>query len=347
MHISISSGPLYHGAYAIGKLIVIRQLLSSNPNMNHEEKSHLIAKIYQNFQSQYLQYTTDTDGGILYWISVCMARLVMAKLVLLSFFPVACSPTVRTLFESAPDSGINTKLLHAAIHVAEFNHAMNAEESCRQWRWLYQTCTHWHSSVYLALAIPKLEWSPVAERAWAALTSPWLVPSKAFNDQRIEIWFPIKKLLRNARRYREAELKRLRADPRAARALEIRRAETPFESHPAPFSTEGLETVFLQRWRRVVGLENEVQTVTSAVLDDPLVLLTYSAQEYSQSETHASGIQGDGGLSEHFDAGTEGLIADLDSLDSLDDMELDTGEDWQAWIESALSAEHADLLGEH
>lgn len=105
--------------------------------------------------------------------------------------------------------------------------------------------------------------------------------------------------------------------------------------------------MFLQRWRRVVGLESEVQTVASAVLDDPLVLLTYSAQEYSRFQTHESGNKGDGGSSEHFDAGTEGLITNLDSLDSLDDMELDTGEDWQAWIESALSAEHADLLEEH
>lgn len=279
-----------------------------------------------------------------------MARLVMAKLVLLSFFPIACSSTANTISQGVPDSSINTKLLHAAIHVAEFNHAMNAEEQCRHWRWIYQTCTHWHSSVYLALAIPKLEWSPIAERAWVALTSPWLVPSKAFNDQRIEIWFPIKKLLKNARGHRDAELKRLRENPIAARALEKKEAETPFESHPAPFSTEGLESVFLQRWRRVVGLGNEVQTVTNAVLDDPLALLTYSGQDYGHFEAQAGGSQGSGGPSEHFDAGTEGLIADLDSLgslDSLDGMELDTGEDWQAWIESALNAEHADLLEEH
>lgn len=313
--------------------------------MTPNEKSHLIDKIYHNFRSQYLQYTSDIDGGISYWVSVCMARLVMAKLVLLSFFPTAHSST--TSANSAPDAAIQGKLFHAAIHVAEFNHAMNAEETCRHWRWMYQTCTHWHSSVYLALTIPKLEWSPTVERAWVALTSPWLVPSKAFNDQRIEVWFPIKKLLRNAQKHRDAELWRLRADPDAARALEIRDAEMPFESHPAPFSTEGLENVILQRWRRVVGLEAGGQTVANAVLEDPLVLLTYSGQGGVDSiglAEHTSSDQGNERLGEATSSELEDMIADLGSLD---DMEMDNGEDWQAWIESALSAEHADIPEQH
>ena len=316
--------------------------------MSLDEKSQLIDKIYQNFQTQYLQYTSDTDGGISYWVSVCMARLVMAKLVLLSSFPTSHSPTFATPSPPIPDPAIQRKLFHAAIHVAEFNHAMNAEETCRHWRWIYQTCTHWHSSVYLALTIPKLEWSPVVERAWVALTSPWLVPSKAFNDQRIEVWFPIKKLLRNAQRHRDAELRRLREDPDAARALEKKDTEIPFESHPAPFSTERLADVILQRWRRVVGLGDEGQTVANAILEDPLVLLTYSGLGYGAGSVehaeHTSNEQGNVRLGEATSSELEDMIADLGSLD---DMEMDQGEDWQAWIESALSAEHTDVFGEH
>lgn len=309
--------------------------------MNIDEKSHLITKIYEEFQSQYLQYTTDTDGGIAYWVSVCMARLVMAKLTLLSFFPVACSTAPTIPSAPTPDDTIQTKLLYAAIHVAEYNHAMNAEESCRHWRWMYQTCTHWHSSVYLALAIPKREWSPIVERAWVALNSPWLIPSKAFNDQRIEIWFPIKKLLRNVQRHREMEIRRLRADPEAARALERQDMEIPFASHTAPFSTSTLVDVFLQRWRRIVGLDHGEKTVHNAVLDDPLVLLTYSGRVDGGNHTAQVG----GGPSSDVlrggaAFGTEDLFANLEPLD---DMELDTGENWQSWIESALSVEHADL----
>jgi hypothetical protein len=319
-----------------------RQLLSSSSNSSLDSKVLSIEEIFNNFQSQYLQHTTDTDGGLTYWVSVCMARLVIAKLTLLSFAPGGRSQAPKS--QAAPTME-DTKTFHAAIHVAEYNHAMNAEETCRHWRWVYQTCTHWHSSVYLALEIPRREWNPTVERAWVALNSPWLIPAKALNDQDTQIWFPIRKLIRNVQRHREAELHRLRANPQAARELEMLYKKTPFTSHPAPFSTTGLEEVFFQRWRRVVGLNNGSQnTLADAALDDPLVFLTYSAHhEIEDHNTRAISGQADEAVREAAVVGAESLFSALGPWSGDTEMEMDLGEDWQAWIDSALNAEHADL----
>lgn len=328
---------------------VHRQLLSSGLDLTFKEKHSLIEEVFQKFQAQYLQYTTDTDGGLTYWVSVCMARLVMAKLTLLSFAPIIWRQAPNFRAEPPMEDMHCTKLFHAAIQVAEYNHAMNAEETCRQWRWVYQTCTHWHASVYLALEIPRREWGPTVERAWVALNSPWLIPPKALKDQDKQIWFPIRKLLRNVQRHREAELDRLRANPQAACEVEMHDEKVPFGSHPAPFPTAGLETVFLQRWRRVVGLDDgSHKTISDAALDDPLRFLTYSAHhELEEQATHAtSGTTYEVNRGAAL-VGTESLFTSLSPWPRDTEMEWDAGEDWQAWIDSVLNSEHSELQQGH
>lgn len=321
---------------------VHRQLLSSGSNLSSEERLTLIEQVYQKFQSQYLQHTTETDGGLSYWVSVCMARLVMAKLTLLSFAPLAGRTAPNSRIEPPMENPQDMKLFHAAIQVAEYNHAMNAEEGCRNWRWVYQTCTHWHASVYLALEIPRREWSPIVERAWVALNSPWLIPPKALKDHSKQIWFPIRKLIRNVQRHREAELHRLRADPQAARDLETLDKKIPFDSHPAPFPTGGLEDVFLQRWRRVMGLDDGLQrTMLDSALNDPLRFLTYSARHEIDCQLNnttswtTSVSSGEPPVA----VGAESLFELLGQWPDAE-MEYNDAEDWQAWIDSALNAEH-------
>lgn len=328
---------------------VHRRLLSSDPNLSMNEKAGLIEEIFKNFQTQYLQYTTDTDGGLAYWVSVCMARLVMAKLTLLSFAPIVRSGSSKSRTTPVTQDTNSMRFFHAAIHVAEYNHAINAEEDCRHWRWVYQTCTHWHSSVYLALEIPRREWTPTVERAWVALNSPWLIPSKALKDQDTQIWFPIRKLVRNVQKHREAELHRLRANPQAARELEMQDQESLSVSHPAPFPTDGLAAVFLQRWRRVVGIDDGSQSSTpTTALDDPLQLLTYSGRYGGRGPTTqmTSKQAGESGF-EPAVIGAESLFSELGPWPGDFEMEMDNGEDWQAWIDSALSAEHADQQQNH
>jgi hypothetical protein len=213
-----------------------------------EDKSYLLSEIYQKYERGYLQYST-RSGNIAYWVSVTIARLVMAKMTLIVFLPV--------LFASPSDQfsdEIRNKLFISAIEVAEYNHALNAEQACRQWRWIYQTYTHWHAIVYLSMDISRREWSPVVERAWIALNSSWLIPSKIPLDKNVHIWIPLRKLMTKAQKHRVAEIKRLKENPQAAAKLDIEDGKIPLPSSSGPFPEGSVAELFREQWRKLVGL---------------------------------------------------------------------------------------------
>ncbi len=132
-----------------------------------------------------------------------------------------------------------------------------------------QTYTHWHAIMYLVLVLSGQQpWSPASERAWVALHSVWLIPPACTQsggngngggsgiDGSARIWAPLRKLMAKARRRREAELQRLRRDPKAAAQLEARDRRTPqpgSTAAPFPSGTEDSAERFRERWRRLVA----------------------------------------------------------------------------------------------
>ncbi|KAJ5297018.1 uncharacterized protein N7443_007911 [Penicillium atrosanguineum] len=217
-----------------------------------EEQSQLLQEIYRTLEQNFLQYSTESN--IIYWVGVTIARLVMAKTTLFIYLPV--------LYESRRDTlsaELRTKLLIAAIEVAEYNHALNAEQACRHWRWVYQTYTHWHAIVYILIEISRRPWSPLVERAWVALHSVWLIPSQSHMGKQARIWFPLRKLMSKAKKHQQIELERLRSDPEAVALLESEYRTMALPSSPivptssgsaaAGFSSAGLA---LERWRQLV-----------------------------------------------------------------------------------------------
>lgn len=213
-----------------------------------EDQSRLLNEIYQKFEEGYCQYATES-GNIAYWVGVTIARLVMAKMTLIIFLPVLFSSPSEHFSDE-----VRTKLLISAIEVAEYNHALNAEQACKQWRWVFQTYTHWHAIVYLLIEISRRPWSPIVERAWVALHSSWLIPSQTPIDKNLRIWVPLRKLMDNARKHRNAELNRLRADQQAAVSLEMAGQNIPIPLSSGPFSRGSSVDVFRERWRQLVAM---------------------------------------------------------------------------------------------
>ena len=213
-----------------------------------EDQSRLLSEIYQKFEEGYCQYTPES-GNIAYWVGVTIARLVMAKMTLIIFLPVLFSSPSEHFSDD-----VRTKLLISAIEVAEYNHALNAEQACKQWRWVFQTYTHWHAIVYLLIEISRRPWSPIVERAWAALHSSWLIPDQTPIDKNLRIWVPLRKLMDKARKHRNAELNRLRADQQAAARLEMADQKIPVPSSSGRFSTGSSVDVFRERWRQLVAM---------------------------------------------------------------------------------------------
>ncbi|KAF3058703.1 hypothetical protein GL218_05335 [Daldinia childiae] len=250
-------------------------LKNGTPQIDVQDR--LLNEYYGRLEKAYLQYSS-AEGNVTYWVVVVIAGLVMAKMSLIVYFPLLFSPQS----EYASDE-MRNRLFIAAIEVAEYNHALNAEQACRQWRWIYQTYTHWYAVVYLLIEVTRRPWSPLVERAWVALHSNWLIPTRSNTDKNLRFWFPLRKLMAKARRHREAEIERLRSDPQAARQLETedRGATQPSSSGPFP-GPDSAET-FRERWRQLVtvsqSLGDYTQTVaqlTRGVLVPPSI--TYSAE---------------------------------------------------------------------
>ncbi|KAE8449463.1 hypothetical protein EG329_008071 [Mollisiaceae sp. DMI_Dod_QoI] len=224
-----------------------------------EEQSRLLKEIYQKLERGYLQYSVEA-GNIAYWVAVCIVRLVMAKMTLFIYLPILfTSPSEHFSDE------IKTKLLVAAIEVAEYNHALNTEEACRHWRWVYQTYTHWYSVVYLLMEISRRPWSPIVERAWVALHSEWLIPAQSNMDKNLRMWVPLRKLMARAKKHRDTELERLRSDLQAAEQLEMEDQRIPVPLSPGPFPAgSNVVEIFRAGWRQLLAMPegpgNHVQT---------------------------------------------------------------------------------------
>ncbi|EXJ76686.1 uncharacterized protein A1O5_01194 [Cladophialophora psammophila CBS 110553] len=257
-----------------GIVDVMRQMMTRGPEAgvaDLEDQSHLLNEIYRKFEQEYFQHASES-GNIAYWVTVAVARMVMAKMTLIVFLPALFSTSSERISDE-----IRTKLLVSAIEVAEYNHALNAEQACRHWRWLYQSHTHWHAIVYLMIEISRRPWSPIVERAWGALHSNWLIPARAPMDKDLRIWIPLRKLMGKARKHRDDEIQRLRADPQAAARLEMGDQKLPVPSSSGPFPTGFGVDIFRERWRQLVAIPAEPgdrgdvsQTPDAGLADPPM-----------------------------------------------------------------------------
>ncbi|KAI0845951.1 fungal-specific transcription factor domain-containing protein [Daldinia vernicosa] len=240
-------------------------------------QDRLLNEYYERLEKTYLQYSS-AEGNVTYWVVVVIARLVMAKMSLIVYFPVLFSPES----EHASDE-MRNRLFIAAIEVAEYNHTLNAEQACRQWRWIYQTYTHWYAVVYLLIEMARRPWSPLVERAWVALHSNWLIPPRSSNDKNLRFWVPLRKLMAKARRHREAEIERLRSNPQAARQLETEDRGVTQPSSSGPFPGPDSAETFRERWRQLVTVPRSLghYTQTALQLSRGVVVppgVTYSAE---------------------------------------------------------------------
>ena len=224
---------------------VMRQMMA--PGVGREDQSRLLDEIYQKYEHGYFQHVPQS-GNLVFWVGLAVVRLTMAKMTLVVSLPVLFSSPNEDFSEE-----LRTKLLIAAIEVAEYNHTLNDEKACRHWRWIYQTYTHWHSIIFMMIELSRRPWSSVVERAWVALHSSWLFPDQGQMNKNLRIWVPLRKLMAKASRHREAELTRLRADPQAVANLDMQDQKIPRPSSSGPFLGGSSVDIFRERWYQLVS----------------------------------------------------------------------------------------------
>ncbi|RSL87635.1 hypothetical protein CEP51_002135 [Fusarium floridanum] len=124
-------------ALAMLELSDVSKQIMASPGLSLDDQTRLLDEVCDKVEHGYFQYSVER-GDILHWVGITCLRLMRSKLILLIYLPALfASPDERFSEE------IRDKLLVAAIEVAEYNHALNSEQKCRQWRWIYQTYTHW------------------------------------------------------------------------------------------------------------------------------------------------------------------------------------------------------------
>lgn len=271
---------------SVGLCDIMRQMMAPGVKdgaAGQEDQSRLLNEIYQKYEHGYFPRTTGS-GIIAYWVGVTIARLVRAKMTLIVSLPILFSSPS----EHCPDE-IRTKLLVSAIEVAEYNHALNSEQACRHWRWMYQTYTHWHAIVFLMIEISRRPWSSVVERAWVALHSSWLIPAQTSVDKSLRIWFPLRKLMAKARKHRDTELNRLRADPQAAARLDMEDQKIPLPSSPGLIPSGSNGNVFREWWCRLVVIpegpidQRQTSAISGTGLADPSMGTSHTSQPTARS----------------------------------------------------------------
>lgn len=217
-----------------------------------EERESMVSAIYRDVEEKYFKDASTSCNAQL-WTAANIARVIVAKMTLVVYQPVLLPGSDgQTLSED-----IRQRIITAATEIFEYNHQLNSDPRSKQWKWLFQTYTQWHAVAYVLLEVGRRPWSAAMERAWAALNSVLATPSPEDLDRiagHTSMWLPLKKIFLKARKHREAEIARLKADPDAAQQLEIqerRQAPLPLSFAAMPGSVKN--AIAMERWRKLVN----------------------------------------------------------------------------------------------
>ncbi|EXA33902.1 hypothetical protein FOQG_13870 [Fusarium oxysporum f. sp. raphani 54005] len=349
----------------VSRQLMASSIHSSGPTLGEQAK--LLEGIQEKLENGYL-FRSAHPEDIANWVGIVCTRLVLSKLTLLVYLPsLFASPNERFSDE------IRDKLLVAAIEVAEHNHALNAETKCRQWRWIYQTYTHWYAIVWLLIEISRRQWSPTVERAWVALHSVWLIPSQHNMTKNARMWVPLRRLMAKARSHRDEQLVQIRNNPAVIETLEQADRALPIPVSPESSQEANLQQRFLEHWRSAVGKttygtseqpvpqtgeSNTKQSLANQAMGDNATQWANPSFDFASyhpglqmgvagdimptemtmlRQTWADGQPGDADVASW-------LWTDMDQsgngLGDIDiNMDIDTDIDWNTWLQSATGME--------
>ncbi|KAF3764249.1 hypothetical protein M406DRAFT_91697, partial [Cryphonectria parasitica EP155] len=191
-----------------------------------EERESMVRAIYENVEARYFKDASTSCNAQL-WTAANIARVIVAKMTLVIYQPVLLPGADGQVLSDE----IRERIFTAATEIFEYNHQLNSDPRSRQWKWLFQTYTQWHAVAYVLMEIARRPWAAGIERAWTALNSVFANPSpddlgRIAGHQ--AMWLPLKKIYLKAKKHRETEIARLKADPDAAQQLEIQeRSKAP------------------------------------------------------------------------------------------------------------------------
>jgi hypothetical protein len=212
-----------------------------------EEREALLTELHRRVEERLLKDSSSPMS----WVTSIFCRVIVAKMRLVIYQPVLFpGPGNEYLSEDA-----RARIFNASLDIFEYSHILNTDPRCKQWCWLFQTWNHWHALAYTLIEASHRPWGPKSERAWAALNLTFPGPKPAELEKLAGhhgVWMPLRKLYLKVKKHREAEIARLRADPEAARELDVedRAGASPTSFGSIPSSVK--RAIALERWRKLV-----------------------------------------------------------------------------------------------
>ncbi|KIH93197.1 hypothetical protein SPBR_02264 [Sporothrix brasiliensis 5110] len=249
-----------------------------------EDRERMIHEVYDRVENVYLKHG-DTHNNAMFWVAANIARVICAKMTLVIYQPV--------LFPGPANEGmsraVRERLFTACTELFEYSYILTMDERTRQWRWLFQTYTQWQAVAYVLIESGRRPWSASVERAWNGLNSI-MASSKPHDHEKMtdnaSLFVPLKTLYNKARKHRNAEIERLRADPEEVARLD---KEDRSRLNPTMFSAyhgslDGLQ--WRERWLRLVGAPQ--------LIDEPASVSTAASSMNPSTQnpsTPAGGLQ--------------------------------------------------------
>ncbi|EFX01037.1 c6 zinc finger domain containing protein [Grosmannia clavigera kw1407] len=175
-----------------------------------EERERMIHDIYEHIQEKYLG-SSETASDPIFWVAGIIARVICTRMTLAVYQPI--------LFPTGSNEDMSRelrdRLFTGSTELFEYTTSLTTDSRTKQWRWLFKTYMQWHAVAYILMEESRRPWSASVERSWQAISAIMAGPK----SQEIEkmtanasIWLPFKMLYNKARKHREAEIQRLRAD---------------------------------------------------------------------------------------------------------------------------------------
>ncbi|OAQ79440.1 fungal specific transcription factor domain-containing protein [Purpureocillium lilacinum] len=210
-----------------------------------EDREAMLIDVYRRIENKFLQHVLD-ETDPLYWVAAMIARVIMAKMCLVIYQPMLFPGSNYEL-----SSEIRQRIYVAAIEVIEYGHKLNTDPRCKQYRWLFKTYTNWHAIAYTLIESCRRPWTALVERGWEAVNGYDKDPVEiAKRADHAAVFLPLRKLFIRARRHRESEIARLKANQEEARRLDFAERMNPAQARfgPVPGAENRMEQI-REKWR--------------------------------------------------------------------------------------------------
>lgn len=166
------------------------------------DKERMIEDLHQYIEKKYLRHCDTTIP--LHWVTVTVARLIMAKMWLIVHHPFSRADRGVGLPKETKD-----RLFTTSLEVIEFSRLLEMEKTTQKWGWLFRTYVQWHALAFLLSQLCTRTLGPEVDKAWMVIQDIFdNMSGSVSSNQRGMLWKPLRKLLARARTERSKALEK-------------------------------------------------------------------------------------------------------------------------------------------